>query len=803
MANVTDRIAELSPDQIGLLMKRLLKQKDSAVRTTIPSVARETTAFPLSFTQQRQWFMEQLRPDTVYNVPQALKLTGQVDVEALEQALSTILQRHEALRTTFQIVDGQPAQVITPAQSWKLSVVDVRDVPPDERAAEIERRTTEEARYHFNLAAGPLWRTLLLRQADDEYMLIVTMHHIIADGWSFGVAMRELAALYQAYHTGKPATLPALQVQYVDFAVWQREWLSQPGSQAALEQHLSYWKAQLHTAPPHLELPTDRPRPPVQTFHGAITPFAIDSGQIDSLRTLADQEGATLFMILLAAFNTLLYRYTNQQDVCIGTPVANRTRPELEDLIGLFINTLVLRTDLSNDPTFRELVSRVRRTALEAYTHQDLPFEQLVEVLQPDRDPSYSPIFQVLFVQTDAATGAVTIPGLTVQPVQLHSGTAQFDLSLYVTETSAGIQGFFEYNTDLFDGVTIERLARHFLALLDQIVKRPDERLSVLLAAIPIQKLSVVVASAFTAAPLADSLAFWMEQLHIPAQIRFAPYSQIFQQLLNPTSMLATNHAGVNVLLLRLEDWVQQFTGSPAALRDQLKQNVHEFLDALAESRASTHAPGIVCICPPSPVFMADPEQADFVGRMERLIKQRIAQLDGVTMLSYTGIAERYAVDDLHDPQGDTLGHIPYTAEFFAVLGTQIARAIFSLPQTSCRALLLDGQETLLSIEPALSTLQRAGIQLGVCARPGQTEANVAPQIMQLAAWCSSQEPLVDQVASLTATIGCSLNECIYISMDTAACADLRAAYPDLLALQLPSEPGSVAHFIEHLWKLN
>ena len=318
----------------------------------------------------------------------------------------------------------------------------------------------------------------------------------------------------------------------------------------------------------------------------------------------------------------------------------------------------------------------MRQTALEAFAHQDIPLEKLVEELRIERDLSYSPLFQVLFVQTEASATAVSMPGLEVAPLQLHSGTAQFDLSLYLTEAADELRGFVEYNTDLFDPLTALDLVRHFLELLERIAAQPGARLSELAGPIPPQKLELVVTSAFTAQPLEDSLAFWMAQLGLPARVRFAPYSQVFQQLLDPASLLSRNREGANIILLRLEDWAQQFDGPPAALAALLEQHVGDFLDALALSRARSGAPCLVCLCPPSETFAAAPGRAALLGRLGQTIARRAAALPGVTLLRDAELLAGYQLQSIHDPRGDELGHIPYTPEFFAVLGTALAEAL-------------------------------------------------------------------------------------------------------------------------------
>jgi len=430
---------------------------------------------PLSFAQQRLWFLDQLAPGNLfYNIPMAVRLKGRLDVAALERSLNEIVRRHEPLRTTFETVRGKPVQVIAPELILPLPVVDLTDLPEAEREVEAQRRAQEEVRQPFDLAEGPLLRAQLLKLDEEDHVALLTMHHIVSDGWSMGVLVREIAALYGAFSAGKPSPLPDLPIQYADFAHWQREWLQGE----VLETQLDHWKQQLSDSPPVLELPTDRPRPAVQTSQGATQSFTLPKGLSESLKTLGREERATLFMTLLAAFQSLLYRYTGQEDISIGTPIANRTRGEIEGLIGFFVNTLVMRTDFSGDPSFEELLARVREVALDAYAHQDLPFETLVEELQPQRDLSHTPLFQVMFVLDTAPMGTLELPGLTLSPVEVSSGTATFDLTLSMTSGPAGLGGYVEYNTDLFDRATIERMVGHFQTLLEGIVTNPEQPIS-------------------------------------------------------------------------------------------------------------------------------------------------------------------------------------------------------------------------------------------------------------------------------------------------------------------------------------
>nr|MBA3356212.1 amino acid adenylation domain-containing protein [Pyrinomonadaceae bacterium] len=432
---------------------------------------------PLSFVQEQLWFLDQLKPgSSSYNVPQAIRMSGALDVAALRQTLESIIARHEALRTTFVSVDGQPVQVIAPARSVALPVIDLRELPISERETETQRLVTEDVRRPFDLAQGPLFRASLLRLGDEEYVLLINMHHIICDGWSMGVLFRELAAFYEAYATEKSSTLPQLPIQYADYAVWQREWLRGE----VFEKQLAYWKQQLSGAPAVLGLPTDRPRPAVQSFQGARQFVGLPKNLSEQLLALSRREGVTLFMTLLAAFQILLSRYTGQEDIVVGTDVANRNQVETEGLIGFFINNVVMRSNLSGDPSFSELLAQVREMALAAYAHQDMPFNKLIEALKPERSLSHTPLFQVLFVLQNAPMQKLELAGLTLSSLELDSKTSKFDLAVFMEETEQGLVGTWGYKTDLFEAPTITRMAAHFETLLANIIAQPNTRLSAL-----------------------------------------------------------------------------------------------------------------------------------------------------------------------------------------------------------------------------------------------------------------------------------------------------------------------------------
>jgi acyl transferase domain-containing protein len=476
---------------IAALAKRIEQALAEQRTTSGPKPRRRsatTRTFPASFAQQRLWFLDQLEPgNPFYNDAAAVRLSGALNLAALGRSLAAVVRRHEALRTTFAAQDGDPVQVIAPVGPVAITLIDLRALPAAEREPTLLALAGQERLRSFDLSRGPLLRVGVLRLDQTEHVLFLTMHHIIADAWSMGILIRELAALYDACVAGQPSPLPALPIQYADFAIWQRERLQGEGDQAEspLQAQLAYWRGALANAPSLLALPTDRPRPATQSYLGATHMLTLPRSVVDALAALSQQAGATLFMTLLATFQLLLACYSGQDDIVVGTNVANRNQTETEGIIGFFVNMLVLRSDLSGDPTFRELLGRVREVALNAYAHQDVPFEQLVAELRPERNRSYAPLFQVVFTLQNAPLALPQMPGLTMTPLKIASSTAKYDIVFNIAEGEQGLIGALEYNTQLFDAATITRLASHFATLLEAISTHADERLSALAATLP------------------------------------------------------------------------------------------------------------------------------------------------------------------------------------------------------------------------------------------------------------------------------------------------------------------------------
>jgi len=475
MSRSSRRTFDLSSRKRALL-KALLQEKgvETPSQRTIPRIEK-TGLVPLSFAQQRLWVLDQFelgRPS--YNITAAVRLKGSLDVYIMERSLQEIVRRHETLRTAFIRVEGEPLQVVQDDVNLPLPLVDLRGVAKEKREAQAQEVAKKEARYLFDLSKAPLLRVTLLQLKEAEYMLIIIMHHIISDGWSMGVFTREMATLYEAFSAGKPSPLPELPIQYVDFSVWQREWLQGD----VLEAQTRYWKQQMGGELTALTLPTDHPRPAVWTYQGAFESVMLPKKLTTDLKTLSNQAGCTLFMTLLAAFKVLLHRYTRQNDIIVGSPIANRTRPEIEGLIGFFVNTLALRSDLSGNPSFREVLRRVKKVALEAYAHQDLPFEKLVMELQPERNLNHTPLFQVMFALQENPTSELGSSEILISPVDIHNDTAKFDLLLEMVQVDGRLKASMEYSTDLFAAATITRMLQQFQTLLQGMAADPDRRIS-------------------------------------------------------------------------------------------------------------------------------------------------------------------------------------------------------------------------------------------------------------------------------------------------------------------------------------
>ncbi|MFC1851966.1 amino acid adenylation domain-containing protein [candidate division CSSED10-310 bacterium] len=469
--------SDLTREKREILAYLLGKEGIELDQTTIIPRQSRVGAHPLSYAQQRLWFLEQYEPDLpLYNIPLGIHISGLLNLNALKQSITDVVDRHEILRTTYHLQDGEPFQIIAPSLEVKLPVNDLRHLNKPEKELEFQKLKRTEVHQPFDLMEGPVIRTGLYHLEEHHHFLLLIIHHIAFDGWSGNIFLRELALFYDGHVTGQSVDLRVPAVQYVDYSSWQRNWLQKD----VLQQQLIYWQEQLKDTHPLFNFPTSKPRPSVQTYNGAHFMFSIPENMSQALKDLGRQEGVTLFISLLTIYKILLHRYTGFADISVGTPVANRNLPDLEDIIGFFVNTLVLRTRFSSPLSFRDFLQQVREVCLHAYQNQDYPFERLVEKLKPERNVTHPPFFQTMFTLVVRSAAAFECSQVTFQLEEIHTNTAKFDLMLFIRETASGLKGRITYNTDLFEEDTIERMAHHYLTLLESVISAPDSCITAL-----------------------------------------------------------------------------------------------------------------------------------------------------------------------------------------------------------------------------------------------------------------------------------------------------------------------------------
>lgn len=826
-------LAHLSPEQLGLLQRRLqnARKKDRPEPAGIPRRSRETGAFPLSAPQQILWFLDQLEPgSTASTIPIACWLDGSLDAAALERSLRTVVERHEALRTRFESVGGHPVQIVDPGADVPLPVVPLDGLPEEEREARARELVVSQLQRPFDLSRGPLLRALLIRLRQDRHLFLLSFHHIVADAWSAGLLIAEVAAGYAAFLQGEPPRLPELPVQYVDFACWQQERLQGEG----LERLMDYWRERLAGIPARLELPTDHPRAAVQRPTHQVLRAEIPSARLADLRALARREDTTLFAVLLTAFYALLHRWTGLTDLFVGAPMLNRAQPAVQRLIGCFGNILVLRADLAGDPTLRELLVRVRATIQGAFDHEELPFNTLLRELALERSPGSTPLLQAMFnLQTAGAWPDVHLPGLSIERIELEIGTVH-DLDFLLVEREDHIEVAMRYSSDLFDGGTADLLVEGWAAMLDEVLRdagQPVSRLAIpealatqaQIARRRDRKVDVVVASTFTADPLAEPLDFWLEELGIPGRVVLAPYNQVFQQLLDPAGLFAGNASGLNVILLRLEDW-RRFRSEGEG---DLESDLDELVRALAGLSGRASAPTLVILGPPSPEAVADPVQAARFRALEERLAAGIRALEGCSFITSSELARLYPVAAFHDRYADALGHVPYTPAFYTALASRIARHLWALRNAPLKVLVLDGDGTLwrgvaaedgprgVVVDEASRALQEvalrqqeAGVLLCVCSKNEESDVfavfdenpGMLLQRRHVAAWRVGWGAKSESLRSLGAELGLGLDSFAVIDDSPVERAEIRASCPEALVLELPPERGDLPAFLRHLW---
>lgn len=801
-----------------------------AARPIVPHAAASDTLFPLSYGQQSLWFMYQLAPDSQTNVLACVaRVRGDLDLPALQRAVQQIVDRHAALRTFFPFEFGKPVQRVLPALEVAVHLLD--DVRWD--ATQIVEQLSKAAYHPFRLAEAPLIRVQVYPHAPQEHYLVVSVPHIVADFRSLVQIIHELAHAYSVALTQQPYQPAPLPLAFTDYVRWEAATLA--GAEGV--RLWTYWRQHLAGVPLVLDVPTDLPRPAVQTFRAGSHAFRLTREQSQQLRSLAEHHGTTLYTTLLAIFQTLLYHYTQQDSFLIGSPMAGRGRAEFAQLVGPCARPVVLRADLAGDPAFTAVLDRTRQTVLGAIAHQDMPFSLLVERLQPPRDSSRAPLFQVMF--NYLALPASADPGLTayglgtagvqtalgalvLESVGVEQPMDQFDLALLAADVADGMSATLHYNADLFRPSTAMRISADFQRLVGAVLAAPDQPLTALLAGIPRLRTALVVAATFTAEPIRDALAFWATQLGMPADIRFAPYNQVFQQLLDPSSELLRNRDGINVLLLRLEDWAAAAYGW-----ESVEQHVQDFLSILETFVRQTTAMTLIGICPASPAATVEPAQRGLIEQLERLIVDQVRRLHGVYLLDLTDAVARYQVQERYDPMADHLGHIPFTPAFFTALGTAVMRQIYALQHAPWKVIAVDCDNTLwrgvcgedgadgIRVDGPYVALQRfllhqreQGMLLCLCTKNNEADVLAAfaahPEMPLCLEHFTAQRinwlPKSENLVSLADELRLGLESCIFLDDSALECAEVQGRCPSVLTLQLPDDPTAIPAFLDHVW---
>jgi FkbH-like protein len=768
-----------------------------------------------------------------YNVPSALRLKGALNVSALQKAIDEIVQRHEPLRTTFRYEDGKLAQNISPKLAIGIEMIDLgeelTELNKQERALELVDAVAQKP---FDLARGPLIRATLLRLAADEHILVIVMHHTVCDGWSQAIFFRELQACYEAFAEKRNAPeVPELPVRFADYAHWRRK--SMQG--AALEEELTYWKEKLAGAPTVLELPTDRPEAEHATHEAATKTVQLSPEQTSGLMEFGQRESATPFIIMMAAVAITLQKWSRQNDLVVGTVVSGRHRRELENLIGCFMNFLPIRTRIKEGETVQNVLTTVRSAVLEAQAHQGCPFEKMVEAINPERKLHQNPLYNVAFLFQNFPQQLPELRGIDVSPVPVTMKAALLDLRFEANQTPAGLSLSCEYKTQLFDSNTIDLLLAGFQKVLNEILKEPATSLDEI--AIPSElaaqsksaaerhgKEKIAVAATFTAEPIEESLRYWLNELGIRGTVEFAPYNQVFQQLLDPTSLFNKNERGLNVLLVRLEDWAHVRADERGEWQANLQSSCHEFVGSLKTAMARISVPCLVCVCPSR---RGEDGRAEFLARMESQLREEIEALSGVYVVASDELSGWYPVADYEDTGANELGHVPYTPVFFAALGTVVARKFHAINRRPHKVIVLDCDQTLWSgvcgedgpkgirldeprrkLQEFMRAQHAAGMLLALCSKNNEEDVwEVFAHRLDMplcrehfAAWRLNWRPKSENLKALAEELKLGLDSFIFIDDNPVECAEVQANCAEVLTLELPQDPGSIDRFLNHCW---
>lgn len=814
-------ISQLAEHKAGLIGYLQKNRSSSPARQKPIRPLPDRSAYPLSFAQQRLWFLEQLEPGaSIYNMPVAWQLKGELQAGTLRWAIGELVRRHQVLRTRIETVEGEGRAVVDNNLEMDWNEEDLRG----KRSRHWKDRLREESMRPLDLQKGLLWRGGVMRIEEDLHLLWLVMHHMIGDAWSLGVMERELRLLYENRLRGGGAeVLEPVLLTYGDFAVWQREWLA--GSE--LERQVGYWKERL-TEVGVLELPTDG----IRGNHHAGGRYRreIETEVLERIRRMSREVGVTLFMSLLAGFALLLSRYSGQKKVAVGTPIANRMREELEGMVGFFANTLAMVVEVRNEERVRDYLERVRGEALDAYEHQDLPFEKLVEELSPEREPGRHPIFQVMLSMQNAPREIKPMGGIEMTEVEVESGTAKFDWEVVLQETGkGGLVVIVEYAKGLYEEGTIHQMISHWLILMEEMAAHLEARVENLPGMRP---QNLVLVSTFTAEPIEEVIQFWMRQVDLPWQITFAPYNQVFQQLLDPASFLMSNDHGANAILVQFKDWCRAADSEnrQKSFQEQIEGAARDLVRALKTAVPRMKVPCVLCLCSSEGQTPLASGEGELYRRMEEFLAAELEGIPGLVVIRSSETDALYPVTEKHDPHGDALAHVPFTPEYFTALGTMIARRIYGLKHPPYKVIVADCDQTLwggrcgedgpegivvdsprICLQRFLVSKTQEGFLLCLCSKNNEEEVlqtfkanpNMALTLECLVSWRINWRPKSENLRSLAAELNLGLDSFVFLDDDSLECEEVRRHCPEVLVLQMPRQEADIPRFLNHLWALD
>lgn len=834
---------------IGGLATRILKEiiesppspsPAALVPTALPENRRLDEETPLSPEQERMWLLDSLDPSgSQYSITVGIELSGSLDTSALHRSLSEIYRRHGQLRTTFRLHQGAPVQTIAPARRQLFPTIDLSAIS-GHAAPSYDELIERISQTSFDLSEGPLFRVLLVKMEDRRRLLILNMHHIICDYRSIEIIVKELLALYLADLKNQISHLPDLPIQYIDYAAWRRN----PRSSWAPQ--LEYWENKLANAPQLVPCPAGRNR-------GAEGPnvrrrvFELPPEALRAARALGRRQGTTPFVVLLASFNAFLRLSTGEEDLLVGCPISGRDHAGLENVVGFFAYPLALRTNLSGDVSFLEALGRTHETALEAFANQDVPYASVVEAARPSRQTGLNPLFQAMFGLLRSPLDRFEIPGLRAELVDVRNGGMNLSLFLALMEEGDSLRGALTYDARLFTPEIIDRLLEAYREILTKCLLNPEARLSSYEIDEQLRMLrpsahatdrvrKIVVSSTFTAEPLNESLAYWAAELDLWDEVRFAPYNQVFQQLLRPSGDFSPNQDGLNVVILRVEDWMGFGSRAAGSERpkhvERLDDHIKDFITALRRSAERASAPHLILLCPASDRSLSDPAVASALDRAEAFLSDEAKALPDVYLLTSAEVKAIYPVDNYYDYYGDQLGHAPYTAAFYNCLGAIIARKYFALQRrrSPYKVVVVDCDQTLwkgycgedgpggIEIDSQYKKVQEfilaqrgAGMLLCLCSKNNEEDvieifdrrSEMILKLEHLIAWRINWKPKSINLRELAEELQLGLDSFIFIDDDPAECAEVEANCPDVLVLQIPREPVDVDAFLGNIWALD